>query len=103
MYPTYANIGATIVHLFLATFLVEELEMGLLGVAISSSMQFMLRHFILVAFTKKFGILRDSVQPIFKKDTITNLVPQSYLSLQSCSLGVWGNWAFDVFTLIASY
>jgi len=39
----------------------------------------------------------------FDKSTFTNLKPQVILSFKAWSNGIWGWWAFDVFTFIASY
>ncbi len=36
-------------------------------------------------------------------DNFKNIYPQFILSLKCASLGIWSWWAFDIFTLIASY
>ena len=40
---------------------------------------------------------------LFSRETVTNLGPLLRKSLASMSLGVWGWWSFDIFTLMATY
>lgn len=40
---------------------------------------------------------------LFSRLTVTNLKPQIRMGLHSLAMGLWGWWAFDIFTLIASY
>lgn len=52
--------------------------------------------------------LRDDVRKhddvyIFSRETVTNLGPLVKKSFASMSLGVWGWWSFDIFTLMATY
>jgi multidrug resistance protein, MATE family len=40
---------------------------------------------------------------LFSRESITNLGPLFVLDVKSMMMGVWGWWAFEIFTLIASY
>lgn len=40
---------------------------------------------------------------LFSKETVSNLRNQTELGLSSAAMGIWGWWAFEIFTLIASY
>ena len=39
----------------------------------------------------------------FSMETVTNLWPLLKLDLQGVAMGVWGWWAFDIFTLMTTY
>lgn len=43
------------------------------------------------------------LRPLFRRETLDHLSHQIHLSLMSMFLGIWSWWAFDIFTLIASY
>lgn len=40
---------------------------------------------------------------LFSSMTVTDYKDQLNLGMNSAAMGVWGWWAFDIFTLIASY
>ena len=40
---------------------------------------------------------------LFSKETVSNLTPILSLALKSVAMGVWGWWAFDLYTLMSSY
>ena len=40
---------------------------------------------------------------LFSRETVSNLMPILKLDLKSVAMGVWGWWAFDLYTLMASY
>ena len=53
----------------------------------------------------KFGGRLPSFSDVylFSKETVSNLKPILELDLKSVAMGVWGWWAFDLYTLMASY
>ena len=65
---------------------------------------FFFRGFIGVTFVKfggQFPVYSDV--RFFSLETITNLEPLLKVDLEAVAMGVWGWWAFDIFTLMASY
>jgi len=40
---------------------------------------------------------------LFSKETVSNLWPLIQVSLGSMFMGIWGWWAFDIFTFMATY
>ena len=40
---------------------------------------------------------------LFSKETVSNLMPILSLDLKSVGMGVWGWWAFEIFTFMATY
>lgn len=40
---------------------------------------------------------------LFSRETTTNLGPLIKLSIQSMFMGIWGWWAFEIFTFMATY
>lgn len=99
----YCNVIATVFHVAIACVLVLKYDMNIHGVGIASSVQFIVRFlvsYILLKTDPKFNV---NLQPFFHYETVQHLGHQIHLSLMSMSLGIWSWWAFDVFTLIASY
>lgn len=103
--PMYSNITATIVHVGLSIVLTVNGGMGLMGIAIASSVQFAVRFIMTYGYIRLCGKFDDpAIQvPIFHVDSLRHWKSQFFLSLQCMSLSVWSWWAMDVFTLIASY
>lgn len=99
----YANITATILHVATASILVKNYNMGIEGVAIASSAQFIVRFLVSYILLKSDPKFNTYLIPLFHKETFTHLGHQISLSFNSMFLGIWSWWAFDVFTLIASY
>lgn len=40
---------------------------------------------------------------LFSRETVTNLGPFVRKGFAAMSMGVWGWWSFDIFTLLATY
>ena len=80
------------------------LDMGFQGIVLATGLMFILRflsNYALVTF-------RDDVRKhddvfLFSKETVTNLSPLVKKCFASMSLGVWGWWSFEIFTLMATY
>ena len=79
--------------------------MGFFGVCLATAIMFLTRfslNFGQVYFDKtKFPIFDDIV--LFSSQSYTGVEKQIWLGINSLSMSVWGWWAFDVITFIASY
>jgi MATE family multidrug resistance protein len=40
---------------------------------------------------------------LFSKETVSNLGPMISVCIKSMFMGIWGWWAFDIFTFMATY
>jgi len=101
----YANIAASVVHWGFASLLVLQFEMGIIGVAISSSFQFMIRFAVTlgyIRFSGQFDAPEISVPLFGHPENYLNWKSQISLSLQCMSLSIWSWWAMDIFTMIAT-
>lgn len=81
-----------------------KMELGFEGICLATACMFMTRFFMncgLVLFTGIFETFDDV--KLFSKQSTTGYDEQLKLGLNSLAMGVWGWWAFDIFTLIASY
>eukprot|EP00347_Sterkiella_histriomuscorum_P010943 403374339 len=98
-----SNLIASVIHFFIAYFLAIYLKWEMTGIAIASCIHFVIRFLIYIVCISLSQKVRQSIVPIWDKEGRSNLYPQFILSLQCASLGIWSWWAFDIFTLIASY
>ena len=64
----------------------------------------------MIRFSVNYGMVtfRNDVKKhddvyLFSRETVTNLGPLFRKCLASMSMGVWGWWSFDIFTLMATY
>jgi multidrug resistance protein, MATE family len=79
--------------------------MGIIGVAISSSFQFMIRFGVTlgyIMYSEDFKAPEIQVPLFGAPENFLNWKTQIYLSLQCMSLSIWAWWAMDIFTLIAT-
>ena len=84
--------------------LVNWLEMGFYGVCLATSLQFLCRFAVAnvyLCFVKPHQDAREV--RLFSRESMSHLGPQFSKGVMSLLMGVWGWWAFDFFTLIASY
>ena len=81
------------------------LDWGFTGICWATGMVFVGRllatQLFLVAKADNFTFYEDV--RIFSKETITNLSPLVKLSMQTMFMGIWGWWAFEIFTFMATY
>ena len=75
----------------------------MLGVAVASSIHFAIRFMVFVIYIKTSPKLSAGLVPLWNIECRTNLWGQFKLSCVCANLGLWSWWAFDIFTLIASY
>ena len=99
----YSNIFGTLAHLALAYYLCVYNKYEMHGVAIASSVHFAVRFLVFIVLIYFSPKLRAGLQSIWSEESRSKLMDQFKLSLQCASLGIWSWWAFDIFTLIASY
>lgn len=88
----------------LVLFFVDLLDIGFTGICISTSLmwiaRFLVVHFMLESnpnLKNIYGVV------LFSKESTVNLRHQVFLGINGLLMGVWGWWAFDIFTLISSY
>ena len=95
---------ASVIHLIVIYVLVNVLDWGFEGVAIATSihltMRFVVSHIYMWTISELWVF--DDVS-FFSKETFENLGYQFRLGMMSMLMGIWGWWAFDIFTLICSY
>jgi multidrug resistance protein, MATE family len=100
-----ATIIGAFVHIGFVYLFYNVLEMGFFGVCLATAIMFLTRfslNFGQVYFDKtKFPIFDDIV--LFSSQSYTGVEKQIWLGINSLSMSVWGWWAFDVITFIASY
>ena len=98
------NIASAIVHIIMVYFFVYHFDWGFDGICIATCFQFTTRFFVSLAYLTKIKELENVKDVRFlSRETIMNLGFQFKLGCFSFLMGVWGWWAFDIFTLIGSY
>ena len=85
--------------------LVFWLEWGFTGICWSTAMVFVGRtlgtQIFLWAKADSFTFYEDV--RLFSRETVTNLGPLIKLSVNAMFMGIWGWWAFEIFTFMATY
>ena len=97
-------LAGCIMHASMIGILVYGLDLGYDGVVwATASMTFAksIATFTFVRLDKKVKWF-DDVR-FFSKETVTNLGPIVKLCIMSMLMGIWGWWAFDIFTFMATY
>ena len=99
-----ATGGASVCHLIMVIVFVGKLDWGFEGVAIATSIHLFLRYVFSLIYLSTIKELQE-VQDVnfFSKETFENLGYQFNMGLMQMLMGIWGWWAFDIFTLICSY
>ena len=101
----FVMLGASIVHILLVLLMVNYLQWGFTGICIASCCQFISRWAI-ANFQVNFywpELREKHGTKIFSKESTENLGRQISIGVWGMFMGVWGWWAFDIFTLMASY
>ena len=97
------NVVSTILHVIMVYF-IYLFDWGWEGICIATSLQFVIRYFVSIAYLTRIKELKDVTDVrFFSKETTMKLGFQFRLGCFSLLMGVWGWWAFDIFTLIGSY
>lgn len=95
---------ASLVHLLLCMLFVYVFNWGFEGVAWATSIHFFVRFVVSWLCIKCNKQFRSSEHiSLFSRNSMTNLNDQFSLGVMSTLMGVWGWWAFDAFTLVATY
>lgn len=92
------------VHCIITYLFYFQLDLGFTAVCMATACMFMTCFVLncgLVLFTGTFETYDDI--HLFSRQSTTGYDEQLKLGLSSMAMGVWGWWAFDIFTLIASY
>ena len=80
-------------------------DWGFDGIAIATSLHLFLRFVVSQSYLRlmihELWVFDDV--SFFSKETFENLGYQFKLGMMSMFMGLWGWWAFDIFTLICSY
>lgn len=80
------------------------MNLGFTGLCIATNLVFVSRFLVVYFLIEKTQSLKNIYDVVlFSKETTVNLVYQFNLGLSGMIMAVWGWWAFDIFTLIASY
>lgn len=84
--------------------LVYGLDLGFTGICWATASVFVGRAIVTQIFIRCNKDLKwfDDVR-LFSKETVSNLGPIVKLCLASMFMGIWGWWAFDIFTFMATY
>ena len=96
------TMSSALIHFAVAKILCNVYDMKFLGIAIASSLHFIVRAIVgtvMVRYNKKF---RKSIIPIFSADSFKGMKEIFKLGFYSVMLKVMGWWAFDVFTLLST-
>jgi multidrug resistance protein, MATE family len=92
------------VHCLLTLLFVKGFGWGFTGVCLASSLQFFTRFLVTTVLINKIESLKNTHGvKLFSRETIENTGHQFRIGMGSLFMGIWGWWAFDIFTLIASY
>ena len=95
---------AALCHAIMIYVLVFWLEWGYTGVCVSSSIQFVVRFLVAHGFNQIAPDLKNIHNvSLFSRETFSSCGYQFRLGFMGMLMGVWGWWAFDIFTLMASY
>jgi MATE family multidrug resistance protein len=97
--------GGSLVHILLVLLFVNTFGWGFTGICWATSIHFSAQWiFSYVQINYIWVDLRDKHgTSVFAKESTENLGRQFNIDFMGMLMGVWGWWAFDIFTLMASY
>lgn len=98
----YSIAGASLIHFILAPYLATTLDLKMTGVAISTSIHFVIRFIIQYLCCICDKDLQRSHIPLWHPDSWNGLGEITKIGFNSFLMKVMGWWAFDVFTTLAS-
>ena len=91
-------------HIFTVFGFVKGTALGFTGVCISTLLMFALRLAIVLFYVEAKTKLKNIYNvKLFSKESTQQISYQFKTGLYGLLMGVWSWWAFDVYTLIASY
>ena len=103
-YPMITVMTGAAYHAVAVYVLFSVLGWGFYGVCWATGSMFLVRglvQMLLVRCGGHFQAFGDVY--LFSWETVSNVGPLLAIGLKSIAMGVWGWWAFDLFTLMASY
>ena len=103
-FNVWTTFLGTVYHACMVYYLCAVKKLGFTGICWATGTMFFVRFLVVLCFMKTYSKFTwfDDVS-IFSRETFTNLRPLIFLSLKSCAMGVWGWWAFDIFTFMSTY
>ena len=103
-YMLICILSGTIAHALMVYVFCFVNDWGFSGICWASGLMWFVRGMVAITSVKCGGKLPtfDDVF-LFSSETVSNVLPIVKLALKNCAMGVWGWWAFDLFTLMASY
>ena len=98
-------VSATVCHAVCIGLFYFYLDWGFTGICWATAMMFIGKTVATQIFIKCYSKnlkWYDDVK-FFSRETVSNLWPILSISLGSMFMGIWGWWAFDIFTFMATY
>lgn len=97
--------SGALIHGLLVYILVFVCDWGFTGICWATAMVFVTKSVTTQIFLRvkadSFTYYEDV--KLFSRETVSNLYPLLILCLQSMFMGIWGWWAFEIFTFMATY
>ena len=103
-YGLATTVTGTVSHSLMILIFFVWLDLGYKGVMLATGLMFIFRFMANFLLTECRSEVRKHPDVyLFSKETVTNIWPLLRKSLASMLLSIWGWWAFDIFTLMATY
>ena len=96
------TMAAALTHIFVAKILCNVYDFKFLGIAIATSIHFVVRAFVGTVMVRYNNQFRKSIIPLFSSESFKGMKEIFKLGFYSVMLKVMGWWAFDVFTILAT-
>jgi MATE family multidrug resistance protein len=97
-------MGASVFHFICVYLFINVMEWGFTGICVATSLQFVIRQVICVIQINTTPALKNTYGvKLFSRESTIQVGYQFNLGIMGMLMGVWGWWAFDIFTLMASY
>ncbi len=100
----YATLSGTVSHAIMILIFYVWLDLGYKGVMLATGFMFVFRflaNYLLIEYRDEVRKFDDVY--LFSRETVTNVWPLLRKSFAAMLLSIWGWWAFDIFTLMATY
>lgn len=96
--------SASLIHFCCIMLFVNVFGWGFYGVCIATLIQFLSRFVISTIVYMNVPRLKNTTDAkLFSRESTRNIGNQLQLGIGGLFMGIWGWWAFDIFTLMASY
>ena len=103
-YSRNAMMVGTFAHAAMVGVFVFVLDWGFSGICWATALMFVVRCSVNVLSVRCGSAIKpQSDVYLFSRETVTNVWPLASLCIKALAMSVWGWWAFDIFTLMASY